>query len=131
MLLTGYGGDDAASNHGVEYFAFLAKKGKWFELAKLLRKRASVGRISIITLLKRSVILPLIPSKLYQIYRKIKGTSQFDSIDISFVKKSTAEDFQVKKRFERSLELGYVVTATDPRAELAVRLREDLFRMYL
>jgi asparagine synthase (glutamine-hydrolysing) len=130
VLLTGYGGDDVASNQGVEYFSLLAKQGRWITLWQLLQKRSHIEGTSIKALLKRTVVLPLTPSMLLKCYRKIKGSSQPHPIEMGFIKKQLVKDLQVKRRLRKSREIIYEVKPVDPRTAIVTRLYDDVLRIF-
>ena len=73
ILLSGFGGDMAASFKGKGYIAQLARMGRWLELIRLVRQRAAVEGGSSWGLLKGEVLGVLSPAFALRLYRLMRG----------------------------------------------------------
>lgn len=65
-ILSGWGGDEAATYAGRGYLAYLLKRGHWRELARITRRTVGIRRPHrTLRFLARHAILPLLPDRLY------------------------------------------------------------------
>ncbi|MDY7031664.1 MAG: asparagine synthase-related protein [Thermodesulfobacteriota bacterium] len=99
MLLSGFGGDMAASFSGKGYMAQLASIGHWLELAHMVQKRATVEGLSRWALLKSEVLSVLAPSLIRRFYHLIRRRpSNTDWISRSAIHPSFAQHIDIKNR---------------------------------
>jgi asparagine synthase (glutamine-hydrolysing) len=101
ILLSGFGGDMAASFKGTGYMAQLARAGRWTELARLARRRAEVEDRSPWAYLKE-VLGVLAPAFALRLYHRLKGTiAQQDLASLSAIHPAFAHRVGIKERCKR------------------------------
>lgn len=65
-ILSGWGGDEAATFAGSSYTASLLKQGRWAQLAKITRRQVGFRRLRrTLGFLYLSAVIPLLPDKIY------------------------------------------------------------------
>jgi asparagine synthase (glutamine-hydrolysing) len=78
VLLSGCGGDEAASFHGQGYWAALAQQGRWLSLARELAWSRQRHGASWRGLIVGRVVEPLLPAILWRPYRRALGRQVSD-----------------------------------------------------
>jgi len=81
VMLSGWGGDEAASFNGRGYFAYLLRRGRLIDLLKVIRENAGglrrVGNVS--SLFFYEALVPQFPDWLYNRFDQTRWTKVFNS----------------------------------------------------
>jgi len=98
VLFTGNGGDHIASHNGSGVLPFLAIRGRWFVLSKLLKKISSVEHRSLLSMLKTDVVKPLLPESGLNLYYDLKGIKRKIWANSVFLRKKCIGNYFPDKR---------------------------------
>ncbi len=114
VMLSGWGGDEAASFNGRGYLATLMRRGRWLELARVvagLRRRGKVRRV--LLFVAGQALMPLLPFPLYRLLQAgIRRDPAVDRLPVSCVSPRLARELGLDAGVNRrGLRLGAGVHA--------------------
>ena len=123
VLMTGIGGDHAASFDGRGHLSSLLRRGRLLELRGLAARRAAFTGRSLAGVLMKEALHPLIPHRLYPAYSRIRGRGPAtDMISRSAIREGFAGRIHLRQRVEESRFSRIWRTGSDPRANLKLNM---------